>query len=157
MPSEARLNPAYVAGVFDVRGCVEIRTSRLGYSSAMVRLHLREPSLLRMLVARYGGRISPEDRRGSWRWTLHARGALPFLEEIMPHLLIKREEAAAALLLQREVSRNGSHGRIDARGRAVRTHLATRLRAARTRRGIRAHGRAPNATEPDRDMDTQSP
>lgn len=57
---------------------------------------------LEALHKQWGGSMYLDHSRGprwrdKWQWTICSRNALPFLEAILPHLLIKREVAEQAI------------------------------------------------------------
>jgi hypothetical protein len=102
------LSLQYVAGFFDGEGTISISlsmtTSRAGtvrpHHSLCVRLGQTKLGILERLKAQFGGGITtykPQPRKAqAWAWVLCARGALAFLEQVAPHLILKKAEAEVA-------------------------------------------------------------
>src|SRR4051812_24103916 len=97
---------SYAAGFFDGEGCVQIRVSYpRGTKSYSMRLQVSQVDVrpLEMLQQRWGGslRLEPHRPRPIWRWCLQAHQAQAFLEEILPYLVVKRDQAEIAISFQR--------------------------------------------------------
>lgn len=96
---------AYVAGLFDGEGYVDIysaSTSKASKSpSLMLRLIIsqKDGSIMNWLDKNFGGHVRMERRKGSWiyRWDIRSQKAKDFLLLILPYLKIKRAQAEMAI------------------------------------------------------------
>lgn len=104
----------YMAGLFDGEGCISlVKQRRLNstlpvYSVRCVLAMCHKP-LIKAVNATFGGvhfeRRGSGDHRNSFSLMWANKKAVPFLTELAPHLIIKREEAEIALdFLQRLAS-----------------------------------------------------
>ena len=121
---------AYIAGVIDADGSITIAVttpsrngSTLRYSEK-VSLAQVNPQAIDLLREHFGGGLSIQKRRGIsrrplYRWQIGCRKAAKFLEQILPFLRIKRQQAEICLNLHK----------IKQRGRIANTDLtAPRIR-----------------------------
>jgi hypothetical protein len=90
---------AYLAGFFDGEGCICISKGTLSVAIAQVA-----PEMLYFIRAHYGGCIvtlHKSAKNPKWhdaeQWTAKTRGARMFLLDILPYLVIKKEEAEKAI------------------------------------------------------------
>src|SRR5262245_42979427 len=97
------ISKQYMAGFFDGEGCVNIGRTRKNY---FVRVLLVNTNLDILLVfqARYGGDTKelsgPKTRpkwKQSWCWRLNHIRAVRFLEDILPWLIVKEQQALTAI------------------------------------------------------------
>lgn len=97
------LSAAYVAGFFDGEGCVVARKNTKKRTTWTVGAQIASttPAVLTALQHQYGGRI----RRGhyhhsrykdSWVWFVYGAESDRFFAEILPYLLIKRQQVELA-------------------------------------------------------------
>lgn len=107
------LNVQYIAGLFDGEGWVRADTftplfrksTRFQVTAGIAMTY--EP-VIRLLYERYGGVLQGDDcfrrknpaNRTIWRWSVSSRIAAPFLREIEPFVIVKREQVTLALELQ---------------------------------------------------------
>lgn len=92
---------AYWAGFFDGEGCVTIESN--GKTSGL-RCILTNTDLEVLLLAqkRYGGALNGKSKgKDNWKQSYHLRlrsvESKPFLEDILPYLIIKKERVVMAL------------------------------------------------------------
>lgn len=98
----------YAAGFFDGEGSVYISTGRPLRSGIQYFLCASVNNTHRGIIdifhRRFGGAISrtgeTKTKKGVWRLRLYSLGASAFLEAILPHLLLKREQALLAIRFQ---------------------------------------------------------
>lgn len=98
-------NIAYVAGLFDGEGYIDIykaSTSKNSKSpSFMLRVIIsqKDGSIMNWLETNFGGSVRMERRKENWiyRWDIRSQAAKRFLILIMPYLKIKTEQAKLAL------------------------------------------------------------
>jgi len=87
---------AYLAGFFDGEGCIQINKGSLRLAVCQLN-----PEPLKMFQARYGGQIyhraSGPTTRFAYVWNVMATGTSAALRELLPHLVVKREEAETAI------------------------------------------------------------
>lgn len=102
---------AWAAGFFDGEGCVLVEMSKEKGCRHGVRTSLHatvtQTSLpcLQLLLERFGGGIAtaehktPTGRRWAvqYRWSVRNENALSFLNEILPYVVVKKEQVQAAL------------------------------------------------------------
>lgn len=98
---------AYTAGFFDADGCVGIYTKgEKGYSYPSFRLIVTITQKQWMSIfwdwkERWGGHFS--DSSEAWRWQIYSRGACQFLQDVLPHLRVKRDQAKLAIKFQQQM------------------------------------------------------
>jgi hypothetical protein len=98
---------AYFAGFFDGEGCVGIYIKkRKQWKHPHHRLDVyitnTHPGPLRKLMSLFGGEIhvhvkQQPHHKTAWRWNLQSRKAEEFLQQILPFLIVKKDEALLAL------------------------------------------------------------
>ena len=99
----------YLAGIFDGEGCIALNKLKpKGYTRPGLQLKIdismTHQKTVENFKDRWGGSYAEYSRsRGKdyFRWNIHAKLALPFLEEIEPHLRIKNEQALIGIEFQR--------------------------------------------------------
>jgi len=113
------LELAYLAGFFDADGCITItRLVNKRYSRgihyalrAMIGQRLRSP--LEQFNLFWGGSLCYTLYRGTncpnpqWIWSVGHRKALLFLQDIVPCLRLKQEQAETAIAFQLSVPKQG--------------------------------------------------
>ncbi|MHA1280650.1 MAG: LAGLIDADG family homing endonuclease [Candidatus Helarchaeota archaeon] len=107
------LSRKYLAGFFDGEGsvCVNKRNYTL-----QIQIGARSRDLLERMRKIYGGSIhqmkNKRIKRPFWVWIVVADKALKFLEDIYPHIVLKKLEVATAIAYQKHkvnLSRNYGH------------------------------------------------
>ena len=108
------LSPQYVAGLFDGEGsfriskggglpsrmCKTVESSMTLYAQ-VVNTHR---PVLEALCRQYGGGIYQNTKhankrwKSAWAWTISGKPAAAFIQDIVEHLTIKKEQAEACLL-----------------------------------------------------------
>src|ERR1039458_8918763 len=111
-----KLSLRYVAGLFDGEGSIGVyryQGGRFALKTQVVQNIYPESKVVFLLLKqRWGGSASPQhSASGKWKfnWQLSTSKACRFLEDILPYLRLKREEAEVAIKWQRskpEPSRN---------------------------------------------------
>ena len=111
----------YVAGLFDGEGCIRIdeydikanatRPKAYRRTQLRVMLNMTHFPTIRALYDQFGGMITRSD--GSHRrnprhairydWTSWSGQAAEFLEQILPFMIAKREQAKIAILFQKHI------------------------------------------------------
>jgi len=109
----------YAAGIFDGEGSVGIMVVKNGKGYVYHRLQLTitntNPEVIQWLFERWGGCIhnpryfAKQEWRAAHRWTLADGRAMKFLKEILPFLVIKKEQATLGIQFQ-ETKRRGGFG-----------------------------------------------
>lgn len=104
---------AYMAGLLDGEGCIEIAKQlrplqKYGtkvYYYIRVRIGNTVPSLIKFCNKRFGGKIWSGYKKNStvkfYNWTIFSNQAVELLKLILPYLISKREEALLALEFQK--------------------------------------------------------
>ena len=122
------IDERYVAGFIDGEGCIraELRNPRLGngvsvgHRVILIVANTHRP-VLEAMQERWGGSIYRRKNPGKVLWVWHTGGptARAVLEDVLPYLVVKKEQAETALKLIKTM-RN--------RGRAVLTDEEIRYR-----------------------------
>jgi hypothetical protein len=110
MPGWKETELAWLAGFVDGEGCVRIARdkNKAGRSTPYtyylsVQISQKDPTVLRRIKETWGGTMwckNPERNGGVWNYHIKARKAQALLEAILPHLVLKREQAEMALAFQ---------------------------------------------------------
>ena len=92
--------PEYLAGMVDGDGCIQAsRTGKI--SLAICTVPPLVPTVAHMrwggTLGQYGRRQGNPNARPAWVWRISGRSAVAAIEELRPHLLIKRAQASVAL------------------------------------------------------------
>jgi hypothetical protein len=132
-----RLSWKYIAGLVDGEGCLDVQITHhrdypgRPYIRPRVRIALAAPSkfLLDILQANHGGSVWEAKRssknpvwQSAYYWALHGKQARPFLQNIVNHLEIKKEQAKLLLWMIDNVM--GKHV-----AQELREHLLDELKA----------------------------
>lgn len=95
----------YIAGFFDGEGCIYAHHSAC-YIQMEIGQNDRRP--LDFIQQRYGGKIRRRDNQ--WRWLCPAASSERFLRDMLPYLLVKKEQAVLALqFLELRLQHNSRH------------------------------------------------
>lgn len=123
MPSE--IEKSYAAGLFDGEGhiCISYSSGRLNsYKNKYPRYQMRvivgqnSKIAVKWLFNRYGGSLKRYTHKrsygdklpyGRWDWILSTNGAVIFLRDILPYLLLKKDEAELAISFQESMMITG--------------------------------------------------
>lgn len=123
----------YIAGIFDGEGCVRVQRWQKPNSphiryQVICLLGMVDPAIPTALHKQFGGSLLKHDStkynknaRPTYRWLISSQAAKAFLTKVRPHLVVKREEAEIALVLQKNIDRynhklshrNGFHPKRD--------------------------------------------
>ena len=117
---------AYLAGFFDGEGCVYAHPSS-AYIQIDVSQRIKAP--LELFRQEYGGKLRP-GHENLWRWACPAASLERFLLDMLPYLVVKREQVEWALEF-RAVKKGVKHGKCTDAERVVRLDLARRIKAAK--------------------------
>jgi hypothetical protein len=98
-------NIAYVAGLFDGEGYVDIYSASTSKASKSISLMLRvvisqkDGAIMNWLENNFGGHVRMEKRKENWiyRWDIRSQAAKQFLQLILPFLKIKTEQVKMAI------------------------------------------------------------
>lgn len=106
---------AYLAGFIDGEGCIRIGKGhthksgkRIFYLSLSVHQVDRRP--LDILYGRYGGSLrmnTAHKPNNLWAWTVSGTTAARAIEEMLPYLITKKEQAILGLEFQARKSKRG--------------------------------------------------
>ena len=96
-----KLTLPYIAGFFDGEGCVNMARCRTVIFPRVLIVNT-DRRILNALRARFGGDINSIIHRqpiwkSSWSWRLSGTAAVDFLTDILPWLVIKRNQAITAM------------------------------------------------------------
>ena len=92
-PITETLSFAYVAGFFDAEGSISFQS----LSTWKISVPQEHPEILFALQRQFGGSVFVSKKDNGAAWTLYARLARPLLENILPYLREKREQAEIIL------------------------------------------------------------
>lgn len=100
---------AYLAGLFDGEGCVTIR--KMFYKpkhqyQALLSVMMCSEKAVKLFFERWGGSFVERDRKPSewkvcWQWSVTGTKTIFILEELLPYLVVKRDEAVVALAFEK--------------------------------------------------------
>ena len=107
------MDDAYAAGILDGEGCLTVGLNRRGrFYDSRIDLGMTEKALgvLKMFSVRFGGRLrmsraATDKWEAAWMWRVAGRGCLPILRAVLPHLVLKAQQAR--LLIQLEELKTG--------------------------------------------------
>lgn len=106
-PRQATL--CYIAGIIDGEGTIRIHKSKPYFKnkhkncsySAGIGVGMVEKIIPELLKESFGGSVQEEcvpERRSIWRWQVSGRMSVyKILEELVPYLIVKREQALAVM------------------------------------------------------------
>ena len=137
LEAAARLTPQWLAGFFDGEGCVitNKRKHNLPYG-VIVQLTQKDAKLLALIALRFPGAVGPHvnnwgaNRSNCYYIKWHGRFAIPFLEVIKDHVIVKRKQVGAGLELAKLTKPKGWCGGVTEREASRREELAGIVYAA---------------------------
>lgn len=103
-----RLSWKYVAGLIDGEGCIDLQITYhkdypgRPYISPRLRVSMAEAAkpVLEIFNANFGGGLSKRPRKfdnpnwqDAWEWSLHGKSLRPVLQNLVNHLIVKKEQA----------------------------------------------------------------
>lgn len=115
----SQVDCAYAAGFFDGEGCIllrrhQMRRCRSKLFTMTVGICQDDPQPLVWMQNRWGGFVRPRLIRSSGRTAhdlfLHSEYAAVFLRDVLPYLIVKRDQATLALELRAALHNPGSVG-----------------------------------------------
>lgn len=102
---------AYAAGLIDGEGCITIAHREMRSFSARIDVGMSAKGMacLKRLQDQFGGQIRKTRLKSDkWKeahaWGLFGKATVPFLEAVLPHLVLKHSQAEYALALQRMIA-----------------------------------------------------
>jgi hypothetical protein len=107
---------AYLAGILDGEGSIGVYKRFVGKKkgasySLRVMVGNTDVSLIRWLQRLGGSIYEQKPKKSNWSvcytWTVWANQAAAILEEVLPYMLVKREQAERALFFQSRKSHTG--------------------------------------------------
>lgn len=106
----------WAAGFFDGEGCIGVSRSKRGkpcvYYAIQITAFQNVRAPLEILHQLFGGtiRYSTTHSTGGWVWQLSGRGLKIALQEMLPFLVVKREQAQIGIAFQgRKALRGGKY------------------------------------------------
>ncbi len=118
MPSEQEL--AYLAGLFDGEGCININHhkpqtgKRTEQHTLRCQVLMTDKDSVELFHKMFFGSVSyypPKTKiKASWKWVVTSNQALEFLQTICPYLKLKQPQANIAISFQ--LTRKGKRGSI---------------------------------------------
>src|SRR5690349_20279552 len=126
---------AYLAGIVDGEGCIYVGKSGNNYMSAWVAICMTHKPTIEWIGEVTGcgmvieHRTKQQGRRKAWLWRLMSQQAVPFLRELLPHLVTKKFQAEKYIALMQVVSENFGSNRPDSPAYPIREQLFKELRA----------------------------
>jgi hypothetical protein len=89
---------AWAAGFIDGEGCISIYHQRGYYLVLTVSQKSKKPLLELQKI--FGGKLYNVRNKKYWMWTLWGENAVPALVEMLPFLVLKKEQAKLAIKFQ---------------------------------------------------------
>ena len=109
------LGLAYIAGFLDADGSVVISKSTDSRTSGgygyQLHVNIGQKIMLPLfeeLIKAYGGSVC-HTNRNSYMWTICSKKAMTFLQDILPYLRLKQEEAKLGIQFQTKVKNYCGH------------------------------------------------
>lgn len=109
-----KVERAWAAGIFEGEGSIRLRhgSNDLGVLACVITS--TDQDMLTPFVRWWAGRLNPRGDtsagRPAWRWYIVARDALAFLEDIHPHLRVRRVREKVELGIEfQHQKRNARH------------------------------------------------
>lgn len=100
------MSPEYLAGIVDGEGYVRISVSNYKYQYVRLQVTNTHKPLLDAIQRAYGGVVADHDSKRHernpkwspcWKWDTAGVNAVAILRLILPHLIVKRDDALRAL------------------------------------------------------------
>ena len=127
----------YLAGFFDGEGSISIifrqyKNGARGYQ-VLVQISNTNLSILEIFKEKFGGQIRPLKKmmsqyKQAWLWRIVSRQALSFLEQIIPYLIIKTNQAILAISFQKSLRPQGINTPIDAKELGLRNDAIIKMK-----------------------------
>ena len=109
------LSPEYIAGIIDGEGCVSIyhqekKCGKIYFSyNVRIMIGMTDDRVIKILQEQYGGSIWEQKQREGWKnsktWYLTGKKVEGFLNDILPFLIIKKDQARLALELREHINK----------------------------------------------------
>ncbi len=108
----------YLAGLVDGEGCIALsRPSHRCSMQLTLCIAMCHRPIIELLTAQYGGDFRVRERTGNRRrqftWLCHGERALNLVKEMLPYLIVKKEEALLviqAIEYRKSLPRGGGRG-----------------------------------------------
>jgi hypothetical protein len=108
---------AYLAGIVDGEGSIFVGKTHKRLNTMVVNVSNTDPRLHVWLKIHAGGHVTEDkrkypNRRKIWLWQIGSNKAADMLEEILPYLVIKKDQAETAIAfhrLKQNANRRGGH------------------------------------------------
>lgn len=101
-----KITYAYLAGIIDGEGCISIRKCKQGkyvYFKPMIEVGMTVKAPIEFLAKTFGGSVWYEVIRKSGKnqhkWRVTGTNIVPIIKAILPHLMVKQEQANLCLKL----------------------------------------------------------
>ena len=125
-----KLELAYLAGIFDGEGCIQIARQKpqaQGWSTVNIlrcQVGMANEYIPRLFQFHFGGSIRYQKPRAEkwqqqWYWCIRSYQALEFLKIILPYLRLKKAEAELGIKFQSEKKWVGGRNKKSAESLAV--------------------------------------
>ena len=128
---------AYAAGIFDGEGCIHAGVSRsnpTGRPRPFVKavMAMSDPRPLRLMQTLFGGSIRTGAAKGMskktfWFWELGTKATSQFLADVLPYLIVKKDQAQLALQLHSRSSAT-RQWRTDSEEIGIRLELVKKIK-----------------------------
>lgn len=102
------MNDAYAAGILDGEGCLTVGLNKrvMTYDSRIyVGMTEKAIGVLRQLKMKFGGSLKKTRNatakwESAWMWTISGKNALPMIQSVLPHMILKQSQARLLLRLE---------------------------------------------------------
>lgn len=136
---------AYIAGITDGEGCINLYGSRSAYNYApRVSITNSSVELMELLKEEFGGSVTvmrdgthPDHPRKTYSWYLGYRNVGPFLYQIYPYLLIKKRQARLVLMYLKTIPEGNTRAcEVSPKTAAIRQKIYAEIKELN---GYRSH------------------
>jgi len=95
----------YVAGFLDGEGSIVLRKDKKGWFLLQIQISNTHEGVLHQIASTFGGAVSPKNSlqlkmnnfRPQFTWSTSGQPSLPFLQKMLPFVIIKREHVELAI------------------------------------------------------------
>lgn len=112
-------NLSYLAGIVDGEGCISLEKRENNNYRIVISVANTDGRLIDWIFENFGGRIKIHNRgeihKKSWKWIITGQKAISLIKDIIPFLIVKKNQAELILLLDGKYINYG-RGKQELRG-----------------------------------------
>lgn len=124
----------YLAGLFDGEGCIYLNPDTFALRAQVIMTH----PVVKRFKELFGGSVYWRDNakyaekgwKPLWTWCIRCKQAENFLEQVVPYLIVKEDQARIALEFRRRIQ-TGSRKHLTKEEREIREEYRLQLKEAK--------------------------